>query len=93
MSKHSYFQAVALGLPAGVDTPPVVAAKGEFDLADFIVSCARRHGVPVVERPDICGALAGLDVDQEIPVELFEVAAAILIEVGGLVEHNNSRSK
>jgi flagellar biosynthesis protein len=86
MAKSTYFQAFALGLPRGVDTPPVLAARGEFSLADFIVACARKHGVPIVERPEICGALAGLEVGQEIPMELFEVAAAILAEVGGLVD-------
>jgi len=79
-----YFQAFALGLPQGGESPPVLAARGEYTLADEIVRIARRFGVPVVERDDLCSALAPLPVDQQIPAQLFEAAAALLNEVGAI---------
>ena len=82
--KHRYFKACALDLPKGPDRPPILSAVGEYDLANLIVACARRYGVPIVERPDFCEALSQLEIDQEIPTELFEAAATILAEVGAL---------
>jgi flagellar biosynthesis protein len=79
-----YFQAFALDLPKGPESPPVLSARGEYDLANYIVACARKHGIPVIEKPEMCSALEDVEVDSEIPVELFEAAAAILAEVGAL---------
>lgn len=84
MAGRRYFQAVALELPHGPEQPPVLSARGEHDLAALIVACAKKHGIPIVERPDLCSALVGLDLDEAIPSELFEAAAAVLAEVGAL---------
>jgi len=85
--KKKYFQAFALELPKGPDAPPTLSARGEYDLANHIVACAKKYGIPVVERPDMCQALEDVEVDSEIPVELFEAAAAILAEVGALSQY------
>lgn len=82
--KRKYFQAFALDLPNGEQSPPTLSARGEYDLANFMVACARKYGIPVVEKPELCSALEDVEVDNEVPVELFEVAAAILAEVGAL---------
>lgn len=76
-----YFQAFALGLPQGDDSPPVLTARGEYALADEIVRIARRLGVPVVEREELCAALSTLPVEQQIPAGLFQAAAALFAEV------------
>lgn len=82
--KRKFFQAFALNLPSGTDAPPILSARGEYDVANFIVACARKHGIPVVEKPELCSALEDVELDSEIPVDLFEAAAAILAEVGAL---------
>jgi flagellar biosynthesis protein len=84
MKKNDYFQAFALKASTDEQSPPALSARGEYDLANFIVKCARKHGVPIVERPDICSALEELEIDEQIPVELFEAAAALLVEVGAI---------
>lgn len=84
MSKSNIFQAVALGFPDGDRAPPSVVARGEFDVALFMVSVARKHGVPVVERPEMCGMLEEVAVGESIPERLFEAAAALLVEIGAL---------
>ncbi len=83
-NSSNYFQAFALGFPDGEDAPPALTARGEYGLADEIVRIARRFGVPVVEREEFADSLAPLELDQRIPPELFEVAAAILLEVGAM---------
>jgi type III secretion system FlhB-like substrate exporter len=61
-----------------------LSARGEYSLADHIVACAQKYGIPIVERPELCAALEELEIDEQLPTELFEAAAAILAEVGAL---------
>lgn len=84
MSPRKIFQAFALELSEQDDTPPKLSARGEYELAQHIVACARKYNVPIVERPELCSALETLEVDEQIPSELFEAAAMILAEVGAL---------
>jgi type III secretion system FlhB-like substrate exporter len=84
MSNKDLFQAFALGFPDGEDAPPAVVARGEFDMAAFMVSVAKRHGIPIVEKPEMCTMLEGVEVGASIPERLFEAAAALLVELGVL---------
>lgn len=85
MTKSKYLEAFALGFSGSEDSAPVLTARGELDLAAHMVAIAKRYGIPVVEEPALCDALAPLPIDQQIPSELFEAAAAIMVEVGALV--------
>lgn len=87
-----YFKACALDLPKGSDSPPTLSAVGEYDLANHIVACAKKYGIPVVERPELCEALSNLELDREIPAELFKAAAAILAEIGALSLNDRAAS-
>jgi flagellar biosynthesis protein len=60
------------------DLVPRLVAKGEGLLADRILELAREHGIPVEQDPDLLAALAPLDVDQELPPELFKAVAIVL---------------
>ena len=71
-------KAVALRYRSGQDEAPKVAAKGQGRLADKIMALAREHGIPIKEDPDLVEVLARLEVDQEIPAELYMVVAEIL---------------
>ena len=82
MSIKDIFQAFALGFPEGNDSPPVVVARGEFDSAAFMVAVARKYGIPIVEKPEMCSMLEGVDAGESIPERLFEAAAALLVELG-----------
>ena len=84
MPEYRVFQAFALGFPEGDGSPPSVVARGEFNAAEFMVAVARKYGIPIVEKPEMCGMLEELEVGQSIPVSLFEAAAALLVEIGAL---------
>lgn len=57
---------------------PRVTAAGSGPVADRILEIARDHGVPLREDPDLVAALATLDLDALIPVELYDVIAQVL---------------
>lgn len=60
------------------DRAPRLTAKGSGWLAEKIVRLAKEHGVPVREDPNLVQILAGLELDEEIPPELYRAVAEIL---------------
>lgn len=63
--------------PPGDDAPRIVA-KGAGELADRIIALAREHDIPIHEDPDLVTVLAQLDLEKEIPAELYKPIAEIL---------------
>jgi flagellar biosynthesis protein FlhB len=71
--------AVALRYNRATDRAPVVVAKGAGYVAQQIAELARRHAVPVLERPPIARALfATAKEGREIPTELFRAVAEVI---------------
>jgi len=60
------------------DEAPRLTAKGRGILADKIIELARKHDVPIKEDPALVSILCRLDIDEEIPPELFRAIAEIL---------------
>lgn len=72
--------AVALKYNADSMQAPVVVAKGTELFAERIKDIAKNHGIPVVENPTVARALFKLvDIDQEIPADLYQAVAEILM--------------
>jgi len=71
-------QAVALSYAGEKASAPVVKAKGKGATAERIVDIAKQHGVPVHEDAALVEMLAKLDLDQEIPPELYQLVAEVL---------------
>ena len=59
-------------------TAPTVLASGRGCVADEILKLAREHDIPLRQDPVLAGALATLDVGQQIPPELFRAVAEVL---------------
>lgn len=68
----------ALALEYGQNTSPIVSAKGEDELALAMIAQARRHDVFITEDPQLLALLSRLQVDQEIPPELYNAVSVIL---------------
>ena len=68
----------AVALEYGKNIAPVITAKGEAELAEVIIQEAKKQGIYIAEDPKLLSALAKLDIDQEIPEELFTAVAVIL---------------
>ncbi len=64
---------------------PMLVAKGTELIAKKIISIAREHGVPVIENPPVARALFRMvDLNQQIPPELYKAVAEILLFVYNL---------
>jgi len=57
---------------------PQVVARGSGVLAERILARAAEAGVPVREDPALMAALAGLDLGEEVPEELWLAVAEVL---------------
>jgi flagellar biosynthesis protein len=54
---------------------PKVTASGSGYIADRIVEVAREHGIAIREDPALAEALAALELDAEIPQDLYTAVA------------------
>ena len=77
MSKYKKNKAVALRYNVDEDTSPVVIASGYGTVAEHIIDIAEKKGIPVFKDDSAASLLCMLDVGSNIPVELYEVVAAI----------------
>ena len=71
-------KAVALKYEPERNAAPVVVAKGQGLLAEEILRTAQASGVPVQEDASLVEVLSKLDLEQEIPAELYRLVAEIL---------------
>lgn len=71
-------KAVALKYLPGERQAPVVVAKGKGYVAEAILAKATEHGVRIQEDPSLVEVLSRLDIDQEIPPELYQLVAELL---------------
>ncbi len=72
------FNRRAIALAYGKHPVPVVTAKGEDDLARQMIEEAKKQGVFISEDPQLLALLSRLNVDEEIPRELYTAVAVIL---------------
>lgn len=69
---------------------PMLIAKGTELIAKKIIKIAREHSVPVIENPPVARALYKMvDLNQQIPPELYKAVAEILLFVYNLKKNKN----
>jgi flagellar biosynthesis protein len=71
-------KAVALKYERGKDPAPRVTAKGSGLIAEKILAIARENRIPVKQDKLLLDALYKLDINEEIPEELYRVIAEVL---------------
>jgi len=76
--KTSMKQAVALKYSPQDMQAPAVVAKGKGLVAEEILQKAKEHGVPIQEDSSLVEILGQLELNQEIPAELYQLVAEIL---------------
>jgi len=93
MTETRIKKAVALKYEKSRDHAPRVTAKGARKIAERIIELAGEKGIPITEDPDLVGALMKLDLQDEIPQELYKVVAEILAFAYGLNRKVMERNK
>ncbi len=74
------------------DAAPTVVAKGVDAVAARIREVATEHGIPLYEDPPLARELwRSVDLDQSIPIELYEVVAKVMAFVMELRKKSGKR--
>src|SRR3989338_6109087 len=73
--------AVALRYDIDRDKAPLILATGRGPVADEILRIAEENKIPLYEDPELAKLLAKLELDVEIPPELYTLVAEVLFFV------------
>ncbi|MCP3874230.1 MAG: flagellar biosynthesis protein FlhB [Desulfobacteraceae bacterium] len=71
-------KAVALKYDREIDSAPKIIAKGKGKVAHKIIELARKHDIPIKDDPDLVEVLSSLEIDEEIPSEIYVAVAELL---------------
>ena len=71
-------KAVALKYDGKKDKAPRVVAKGRGAIAEKIIDIAKEHHVPLYEDKNLIQILEALDLETEVPPELYRAVAEVL---------------
>ena len=80
--------AIALAYQAG-DSSPRVVAKGRGLIAQAIIERAKEHGVYVHNSEDLVGILMQVELDENIPPQLYQAVAELLAWLYRLEKDNS----
>lgn len=79
MKKDEVKSAIALKYDAEEDIAPKVIAKGDNYIAKNIVEKAEELDIPIYRDEKIVNQLKNLEINDNIPQELYEAVAQILL--------------
>ena len=71
-------KAVALKYDPEKDHAPKVIAKGRGEIAEKIIEIAKAHNLPLYEDQNLIQVLETLELETEIPPELYRAVAEVL---------------
>lgn len=84
-------EAVAVRYDNKQDKAPKVVAKGSGLIADQIVAAAEKHTVPVFQNRTLTAMLMAVELDREIPPDLYKAVAEVLAHVYRLDQKRRKR--
>lgn len=70
-------KAAALKYDMDADSAPKVIAKGQGETAKNIIKIAEENNLPIKKDEDLVELLSKIDVDKEIPTEMYRAVAEI----------------
>ncbi len=74
-------KAVALRYDAERDQAPRIIAKGRGHVAENILAVAQKSTIPVYQNKSLVNMLMALEIDREIPPELYRTIAEVMAYV------------
>jgi len=86
-------QAVALSYDREKSNAPKVVAKGAGLVAEKILTTAKQSSVPVYQNKTLAAMLMAVDLDREIPPDLYRAVAEVLAYVYRIDQRLEKRPK
>lgn len=79
MNDKQMKKAAALKYDQAKNMAPRVVAKGKGHVAEQIIQVARENDVPLLEDRNLANVLEALELESEIPAELYRAVAEVLV--------------
>ncbi len=86
MEQKNKQKAVAISYKPG-DVAPSVIAKGEGFVAEKIMNVGEEEHIPIIKDKKLVEELTKIDLGDNIPPELYQVVAEILIFISNMDKH------
>lgn len=86
-------KAVAVKYRPKIDDAPKIIAKGQGKVAEKIIEIAKEHQLHIHNDPDLIEVLSQLDINEEIPPDLYIVIAELLAFVYSLNRSESTPNK
>ena len=83
----------ALKFDPNVDAAPQLVAKGVGLVAENIIKKAQESDIPVYVDEKLSNQLKQLQIGDQIPFELYEVVAEVLVFIGDVDQTKKNRSR
>jgi len=77
-------EAASLKYDQNKTNAPKVTAKGKGSIAQNIIDVAKEHNIPIKKDEDLLQMLSQIEVNEEIPTELYEAVAQIFSFIYGI---------
>lgn len=82
--KDKIKQVAALKYSPESNSAPQVIGLGKGEVAEKILEIAKEKNIPVYKNDELAETLNTLNIGEEIPPELYEIVAEILVFIGNL---------
>lgn len=92
MAEDFVQKAVALSYDDQQDSAPKVVAKGKGEIANNIIKIAQENDLPIKKDEDLIELLTKIDIDREVPPEMYKAVAEIfsyIYELSNQYKENN----
>lgn len=77
-------QVAALKYTQGTNKAPEIVALGSGEIAEKIIEKAKENDIPLYKNDELVSTLNQFKIGDEIPPELYEVVAEILVFVSNI---------
>ncbi len=84
MSYDKIKKATALKYNEKLNVAPKITAQGSGQIAKNIIQIARENNIPIKEDEDLINILSQIELNTEIPEELYKAVAEIFSFIYGL---------
>ncbi|NLK88162.1 MAG: flagellar biogenesis protein [Clostridiaceae bacterium] len=84
MEKKKIKEAAALRYSPDKNGAPEIVALGKGEIAEKIIEKAKESNVPLYEDAELAHTLNFMEIGSEIPRELYEIVAKVLVFVSDL---------
>lgn len=91
--KYTQAKAVALQYDKEKNNAPLVNAQGRGETAKNIIKIAEENGIPIKKDEDLVNMLSQIELNQEIPVELYQAVSEVFTFIYGISNDKTNKDK